>query len=376
MSIRKLTLFILLLFSLVFLAGCQPSWQVSLTVNGKEIGQIIKSDVQFYIDKSEEEIESVPLGQFFYDNGFGLIDLVDVQCEDANLAYYRWDDIAESADLNVDKKLTIDGESCPVESIEVTPSPTAEHIELSIMDIAPTIAYALGLPELPDVIGTPILETSAENAVLIILDGTQYAKLQYEIATGGLPFLASVGNFKNGLTVYPPITTTATASLLTGAPPKDTKVYGYGYRGTDLTTLFDLAIENGLSAHAVEGASLPFNLRNAEVTLSGDRDKNGYSDDNVFTNALNQIGTDLPNLLYIHFHEIDDMGHTYGPESTEYIDAMIRVDGYLEGIVNALPEGTLIMITADHGMHETVDGGNHGTLTEKDMIIPIIYIEK
>jgi predicted AlkP superfamily pyrophosphatase or phosphodiesterase len=70
------------------------------------------------------------------------------------------------------------------------------------------------------------------------------------------------------------------------------------------------------------------------------------------------------------------MGHSYGPNSDEYLDAMIRVDGYLEGIVQALPENTLIVITADHGMHETDDGGNHGTLTAKDMVIPIIFIEK
>jgi predicted AlkP superfamily pyrophosphatase or phosphodiesterase len=164
--------------------------------------------------------------------------------------------------------------------------------------------------------------------------------------------------------------------LLTGALPEKTKVYGHGYRTTELTTLFDLAVENGLTVHAVEGNSLPFNLRNTEITLSGDRDQNGYSDDNVYSNALEVIETGLPNLLYIHFHEIDDMGHSYGPYSTEYLDAMIRVDGYLEGIVQALPENTLIIITADHGMHKTDDGGNHGTLAANDMQIPIIIIEK
>ncbi len=60
-------------------------------------------------------------------------------------------------------------------------------------------------------------------------------------------------------------------------------------------------------AIAVEGASLPFNLRNAEVILSGDRDNNGWSDDNVYLNAVEVIQNNLPHLLYIHFHEIDDM---------------------------------------------------------------------
>ncbi len=377
MSMRKYLLIPILLVLLTALAGCQPAWQVNLTVNEEEIGKITADNVQFYIDKSEEAIDSVPLAQFLYDQGFQLIDTITVICDDAQPAYYRWDDIAEGASLNPVRELTIDGETCPVGSIDVSPSETPDYIKLSIMDLAPTIARALGLPDLPDAVGTPWIETSADQAVLIILDGTQYAKLQYEAATGTLPFLASLtDHLQNGLTVYPPITTTASASLLTGAPPRDTGVYGYGFRTTDLTTLFDLAVENGRTVHAVEGASLPFNLRNAEVTLSGDRDENGYSDDNVFANALDQIATDLVDLLYIHFHEIDDMGHSFGPESTQYLDAMIRVDGYLEGIYNALPEGTLIVITADHGMHETADGGNHGTLTAKDMIVPIIFIEK
>jgi predicted AlkP superfamily pyrophosphatase or phosphodiesterase len=84
----------------------------------------------------------------------------------------------------------------------------------------------------------------------------------------------------------------------------------------------------------------------------------------------------MPDLLYIHFHEIDDMGHTFGPDSDEYASAIERVDHYLAGIYDALPEGVLILIFADHGMHTTQEGGNHGTLTADDLIIPIIILEK
>ncbi len=369
-----ITLFLGLM--LLTLAGCQPSWQIDLIVDGDQTGQITHEDVQFYIEKSEEEIESVPLGQFLYDQGFTLVDKIVVSCEGSDPAYYLWDEVAEAATLTAGKELLVDDQTCLPESIAITPSKIPQSMDLSIMDIAPTIAQALGLPDLPDAAGESRLEADVEQAVLMILDGAQYAKLQSETASGNMPFLAGTGRLQNGLTVYPPITTTASASLLTGAPPQETRVFGYGYRGTELTTLFDLAVANGLSVHAVEGESLPFNLHNTEVTLSGDRDQNGYSDDNVFANALEVIETEAPDLLYIHFHDIDDMGHNYGPHSAEYLEAMIRVDGYLEGIMEALPKETLIVITADHGMHETDDGGNHGTLVASDMVIPIIFIEK
>jgi predicted AlkP superfamily pyrophosphatase or phosphodiesterase len=135
-------------------------------------------------------------------------------------------------------------------------------------------------------------------------------------------------------------------------------------------------VENGGSAIAVEGSSLPFNLRNAEITLSGDKDGNGYSDDNVFLNAMDVIENNMPTMLYIHFHEIDDMGHSYGENSPEYEEALIRVDQYIDQLVEAIPADTLIIITADHGMHTTSDGGNHGTLAAADMLIPITIILK
>jgi predicted AlkP superfamily pyrophosphatase or phosphodiesterase len=81
-------------------------------------------------------------------------------------------------------------------------------------------------------------------------------------------------------------------------------------------------------------------------------------------------------MLYVHFHEIDDMGHTYGENSPEYEAALISVDTYIAQLVAALPADTLIIITADHGMHTTSDGGNHGTLTAADMLIPITIILK
>jgi predicted AlkP superfamily pyrophosphatase or phosphodiesterase len=212
---------------------------------------------------------------------------------------------------------------------------------------------------------------------MVLLDGTQYQKLHQLIQAGKLPFFQNYKNeIQQGLTVYPPITTTASAALLTSALPQENGVYGYGYRTTEMTTLFDLAASAGRSIEAVEGSSLPFNLRNAEATLSGDRDGNGFSDDNVFQNSLDVIDSRMPDLLYIHFHEIDDMGHSFGPESSEYEQALIRVDKYLSEIYAKLPINTLLAIFADHGMHETPEGGNHGTLTAEDLIIPILFITK
>ncbi len=126
----------------------------------------------------------------------------------------------------------------------------------------------------------------------------------------------------------------------------------------------------------MEGANSPFNLRNAKVILSGDRDGNGFSDDNVCHKSLEVINIEMPDLMFIHFHEIDDMGHSFGPDSEEYEAAIFRVDDYLSQIFQALPEKTIVAIFADHGMHNEGLSGNHNALIPDDLIIPILLIMK
>ena len=377
MEIEKKSHIGLLLILSFILSACQANWEIPVKSGEETLGVIDKGSISFYIKKSQEEIGSVPLGQMFYDIGCTLIDEVSFIIENESTVMYAWEDIAEATRISPTGEITLgDGTRLQPTKIEVIPSDLISELKYSIMDISPTVIEALGLPAFPESTGQVIYEAEAEHAVMILLDGTQYKKLSDMANAGELPFLGDNVNIQEGVTVYPSISTSGSAALLTGLPPRDNGVFGYGYRTTKSTTLFDLAVQEGKSVIAVEGSSLPFNLRNAETTLSGDRDGNGFSDDNVYENALDIIETQMPDLLYIHFHEIDDMGHTYGPESDQYESAITRVDGYLAGIYNALPQSTLVIIFADHGMHTTNEGGNHGTLTADDLIIPIIFLEK
>lgn len=368
-------IFIILAFAL---SACGESWQIGLTTDDQKVGEINQDDVTFYIEKALEEVEVVSLGQLFYHNNFTLIDQIELTSKSGQSQTFIWDEIAENTTISQTGEIFIDDQLYEAESIAISPSSQLREISLSIMDIAPTVANALGLPDIPNADGqvkwTP--QGSIDHAVMILLDGLQFQKLQSLIDQGTLSFFQQLNTIYAGLTVYPPITTSSTAALLTSNPPQENGVFGYGYRTTELSTLFDLAVDNGKNVVAVEGNSLPFTLRNAETILSGDRDGNGFSDDNVFFNSIEVIESNMPDILYVHFHEIDDMGHKHGPDSDEYKSAITRVDQYLYEIYNALPENTVIAIFADHGMHETPDGGNHGTLTAIDLVIPIIFLEK
>lgn len=376
-KIQKI-LILFLLLSLLPVVGCQSQWQISLIDPTGIVDTMEKKSVTTHINNSIEEVDLIALGQLFYSSGFTLINEITVTEKSGTSHTYDWDEIAESTTINEAGILEINDEKFEPISIMVTPSPMLDEITYSILDISPTTASALGLPEMVDAKGQNLLNGSSEfeQVVLILMDGVQFEKLAQMTDDGLLPFFKSVDSIHKGLTVYPTITPVATAALLTGTTPDQNGVFCYGYRSTESTTLFDLAVENGLSVTAIEGASLPFNLRNAETSLNGDKDGNGYSDDNVMITSLETIQTNLPDLLYIHFHEIDDMGHSFGENSEEYENALIRVDSYIKQIYQALPEHTLVIIFSDHGMHTTQDGGNHGTLTAFDLIIPIILITK
>jgi hypothetical protein len=369
--------FITTLIVILFLTSCQSNWEIAVKEGERKTGSIDASSVSFYIEKSLDEVTEIPLGQMLYDVGYTLIKEISIVAKNGDAARVSWEDIAETAAINASGEIILeDGSTYQPVEIQIEPNPLLSSIDISIKDISATIAYALGLPELHNADGSVLFDSDADHAVMILLDGTQYQKLTSLVNAGELPFLKKNATIQMGLTVYPPITTSASAALLTGLPPRESGVFGYGYRTTESQTLFDLASQEGKSVIAIEGNSLPFNLQSAETTLSGDRDENGYYDDNVFENALVVIQSNMPDLLYIHFHEIDDMGHTYGPDSPEYQSAIQRVDGFLEEIYQALPENTLIAIFADHGMHATEEGGNHGALLASDLIIPIIFLKK
>ena len=87
----------------------------------------------------------------------------------------------------------------------------------------------------------------------------------------------------------------------------------------------------------------------------------------------------MPDLFFVHFHGIDDAGHTYGPGAPEERATIRDVDVAVGQLIEALPPNTLILIFADHGMHQVDEEGrlgNHGHLIERDMFIPIFVVVK
>lgn len=57
-----------------------------------------------------------------------------------------------------------------------------------------------------------------------------------------------------------------------------------------------------------------------------------------------------PGLVYLYWGELDRVGHQRGVSSLEWGDALTEVDSALKHIARAMPPGTQLVVTADHGM--------------------------
>ena len=173
-------------------------------------------------------------------------------------------------------------------------------------------------------------------------------------------------------TIFPSATLPSHASMLTGLCPGDHGVDWNDYypdrgfaAGTDL---FDLAHAAGLRTVMVVGKE---KLR--QVTEPESTDVFEFINDRdlvIATRVAELIPQDF-GLMFVHFPTPDWMGHEYGWLSPEQYSVIFRADEALQIILNALEaagmrQDTLIIVTADHGGHNTT----HGTSQLEDMTIP------
>ena len=375
-------LFLQALVLAVCLVGCGPSWEVSLSrPDGSAflVDAALLGELEEFAEPVEGQ-QAIPLERVLVSAGHAAVDTLRVVREDGGAeSRFEWKLIADRAWWLSDGSLLIGESRLRASHVEVEPSALLGQVEASITDIAPTVCTVLGLPLPSQATGTSLQEAQADRVVLVFMDGFGHVRYTEALAEGLIPGLEAMGEPLLALTTYPPITSVSTASFLTGAPPSVHGVDTRGIRKTETETLFDVAASAGLKVVAVEGESLAFELRNAELQLSADFDGNGSTDDNVLASALGVLSDGAPDLLFVHFHGIDDAGHSYGPGAQEERATIQKEDEAVGRLIESLPQGTLVIVFADHGMHEVHEEGrlgNHGHLVDRDMFVPILLVRK
>lgn len=104
-----------------------------------------------------------------------------------------------------------------------------------------------------------------------------------------------------------------------------------------------------------------------------DREENTEDDSLTVEKAVEAIQTDQPNLLFLHFDDVDAAGHGQGWGTDAYYQAIQKMDERIGKIKNTvedeeLMKNTVILVTADHGGREK----DHGGKSIQEMEIPWI----
>jgi len=230
------------------------------------------------------------------------------------------------------------------------------------------------LPPTDTATPTHIPRPAISRVLIISIDGLR----PDAIALAPMPNLATL--MQTGAytllaqTIFPSVTLPSHASMLLGTCPSQHGVDWNDYlpeRGyAKGTSIFALARQAGLYTILITGKKKLRQLTPPETTsffqFINDRDT-------VLADQAAPVLKKGFDLAFIHFATTDDMGHNYGWLSPQQISVIRRADQALGTLLAALDQaglrqGTLIIVTADHGGHAQT----HGSRLPEDITIPWI----
>jgi arylsulfatase A-like enzyme len=223
---------------------------------------------------------------------------------------------------------------------------------------------------IPDYIQNP------SRVLIISVDGLRPEAISLAPMPNLISLMQSGAYTLNAQTINPSLTLPSHASMLTGLCPSKHGVDWNDYlpdrgfaKGTDI---FDLAEEADMDTIMLVGK-----IKLRQITEPESTDIFEFVNDTeevISLRAAELISQDF-DLMFVHFPAPDIIGHQYGWLSPEQLDVLSKTDKAIGKILSAIiaadmSKDTLVIITADHGGHNTT----HGTERPDDMTIPWIMV--
>jgi hypothetical protein len=209
----------------------------------------------------------------------------------------------------------------------------------------------------------------AERVVLLVIDGLGWNQLEAR------RHLAPTLDRMSGTsitTVAPSTTAAALTSISTGLPPGEHGVMGYRIAvgaevlnvlrwTTDGVDARSSILPGDLQPHAPFGGQRPPVLTRAEFEGSGFTLAHlepvrftGYRTLGTLTAELVRLTQAGEPLVYAYYEGLDKVSHEYGL-GAQYDEELRWIDHLVATLLEVLPAGTALAVTADHGQVETGD---------------------
>lgn len=247
---------------------------------------------------------------------------------------------------------------------------------LHISSVLPALSDAIDAPvktaihnnphALREILGFP----KSNSAIVVLIDGLGYWNIL--MRKGHAPYLRSLLkesiNQRPISTCVPSTTVAAMTTFGTGTCPGLTCMTGYTQKNSQTgklaqliqfndapdplvlqqePTIFESLVSNGVRADSV---GLP-KFENTPLTKAAFRGANYITAGTPRARILKAANNSkTPGLTYMYLRDADKTGHNYGWDSQQWVSVFEQIDEQLRLLRANCAPGTLIVITADHGM--------------------------
>jgi hypothetical protein len=239
------------------------------------------------------------------------------------------------------------------------------YAESSLDALATSLLAALSVPGEPN----PLQLPEAERICLLLIDGLGWELLSAHPAAA--PFLSELAMTAAPLTAgFPATTATSLGTLGTGRPPGQHGLLGYQVAvpgsGKLLnalrwdasvdplawqpgSTIFERAATAGVSTFR----AAPGKFRKSGLSVAAMRGAKYLAADTLgalVSRGAAALAGASPALAMVYYGDLDSTGHALGCTSDAWQYQLAHVDKLAEQLAAAVPHGTALYITADHGM--------------------------
>ncbi len=241
----------------------------------------------------------------------------------------------------------------------------------SLSDLATSLLAALGVPGEANPLGLP----PAERICLLVIDGMGWEQLRDHPAAA--PFLSELAVNGGQLTAgFPATTVTSLSSLGTGRPPGQHGMFGYqvavpgrgkllnGLRWDDSvdplawqpgSTVYERAAQAEVATYRVAASALA-KTGLSRAVMRGTSYRSADSLGELVAAAADALRGPGRALVTVYHAQLDGTGHRMGCTSDAWRYQLGHVDKLAEQLAGAVPAGTAVYVTADHGMVDVGPG--------------------
>ena len=233
----------------------------------------------------------------------------------------------------------------------------------SLADLLPSVSAVLGVPGAPDVLGLGAQLGGVDRIAVLLVDGL--GAYQVPVAAPYAPILTEL-SFRTLTAGFPSTTPVSLTTLGTGTPPGGHGILGFTVRRPDGTVLNhikwgadpDPAVWQPVPTRfqTLAAAAIPATLvtqphfEGSGLTVAAYRGAGftGATDPYALSTAM-LAALSRPGLVYGYYGELDREGHGSGVDSEPWRAAAVSVGELVTRLVEGLPPGAALLVTADHG---------------------------